>query len=234
MQMIMWDFITSNVGIFEPRECEYPSCRQSFTPLCGTQRVCKHHSLCMFDGCNNIRPPDRSIYCNRHRGGVEVNGKRLNYSRVTKLKPVDRAYIASMIDGEGCISVEWGGRDKNIPRIHVAITNTCEKLMTYLTDIIGGGVASSHLKSDRRVGVSRRTVYQYRISAARDVLCLLKQVSKYLIVKKDRADLAIEFIECRITNKYIGFSNRELEIAHRIRFLNMRGTAYLKTHQLTN
>lgn len=91
------------------------------------------------------------------------------------------AYLAGLIDGEGSIRI----RKKQYP--FVAIYNTHQGLMDWLAQTIGG-----------RVGVDKRgrePQYYWTIGAARDVYCLVKAIYPYLIIKKQDADIVINFLE---------------------------------------
>lgn len=93
-------------------------------------------------------------------------------------------YIAGMIDGEGSILVyqRW---------VTVTVANTDRPLMDWLA-ARGGRIAVRHKPGN---GNHRRQVYSWDVSKKLDVLNLLQQVLPYLIVKRDKAEQAIAFLE---------------------------------------
>lgn len=101
------------------------------------------------------------------------------------LPEVDLARMAAFVDGEGCIGIS--GKSMTV---RLAVTNTDFRLMTWILERFGGTV---YTMSDRhRVEKGNKVCYRWQISsmAAAEVIAIIRP---YLIMKYDRADVAIEF-----------------------------------------
>jgi hypothetical protein len=111
---------------------------------------------------------------------------------VPELSPENAAYIAGIVDGEGCIYLHTGGfigRRSYRPRWVVTITNTNKNLIDWLHDKIGTGNIS--LVSSNPLGV--KPCYNYQIASQQNIVALLIQLLPYLKVKRERAEAAIRF-----------------------------------------
>ena len=106
----------------------------------------------------------------------------------------DIAYIAGIIDGEGCISLCVNKYRKPRPFsyfIRVNVTNTNEWLCQWLKFALGGGVY--HHPDPNPKHKSR---WQWVLSS-NEALAALKLIYPYLRLKKPQAELAIKFQESR-------------------------------------
>jgi hypothetical protein len=125
-------------------------------------------------------------------------------------------YLAGLFDGEGCIHIASSkyldhGRKNPQYRLRIQITNTCKNLM----DKIGSFGFYVMERKDLKKNWKRCWVgHMYDRKAAN----LLRNLSPYLIVKKEEAILAIEFQDHKdkvgLTNGKNGLSEEEL--AYRI------------------
>ncbi|MCD6006905.1 LAGLIDADG family homing endonuclease [Halomonas sp. IOP_31] len=99
------------------------------------------------------------------------------------------AYMAGMIDAEGCIAI---GRDryKVTPwhRLQVSVANTDQRLMTWLTERFGGFVCSV-----KRHKVEHKHGYQWYITQE-GAASLTRALAPYLVIKRAQAELAVSFI----------------------------------------
>ncbi len=89
------------------------------------------------------------------------------------------AYIAGILDGEGCIGVYSNGATGN--SLTVVITNLCEELIDYIDACLPG------------CKYSRRDKYFELHWHGRDAVLVIELLLPYLIVKKDVAEVALEF-----------------------------------------
>jgi hypothetical protein len=116
-------------------------------------------------------------------------------------KPIEMAYayIAGIIDGEGCITIERRDqyyKKKNGRYYDCGITYTLFISVTQIDDIIPkylyGIFGGSHHPVYRNKPDGRHTYYRWQIASnkARNVL---KKIIPYLRLKKQQALLAIEF-----------------------------------------
>jgi hypothetical protein len=107
--------------------------------------------------------------------------------QVRKLTPVDAAYIAGLIDGEGTITLTREHAREN-KRLVVSISNTELALLQFVIDSVGAGkITNKRTYSDKHT-----PSYAYKITN-RQALALLEQITKYLkSYKRGRAELALE------------------------------------------
>jgi len=106
----------------------------------------------------------------------------------------EKAYVAGIIDGDGNISLIRGmGNRKIAPYIYlqVTVTNTNPKLIEWLKRIPFNG-------SHRWQRPKEKPTWKncYRITWSGKLACeLLKVIRSYLVIKQERADLALVFYE---------------------------------------
>ena len=97
---------------------------------------------------------------------------------------VELAYIAGIIDGEGCIT-----RQETVYRVYVGMT---DREAIELLDGIGGKVTV------RPPGDHRQTLFRWRLIAQLEVREFLTAIMPYLRVKAGLAQEAVEDIERRM------------------------------------
>ncbi len=101
-----------------------------------------------------------------------------------------KAYVAGIFDGEGSVSLRKNKR-KNRKHcsyfIDVAIWNSSEELINEVKSLYGG------FKSTRIDKKGRRKVYYAWRAASNIAMSFLRDVYPFLIVKKERAEIAMEF-----------------------------------------
>lgn len=96
------------------------------------------------------------------------------------------AYLAGIIDGEGCITVCcWRKTRQHVLRLKIANTNL--DLMMWLSDKLNHPY---HPTTDN--GTRRRACYEIAISGRRAIQ-ILEEVYPYLVVKHKQAGLAMDF-----------------------------------------
>lgn len=140
---------------------------------------------------------------------------------MNKITKMDWAYLAGVIDSDGCI-----GTQKNVTgrtyRPYLVVIQRDMVLIEWLYSKFGGRV---NMVSRKRIG---RTDYYLRWETHNTMTTgILKGCLPYLIVKKEQAKLAIELVE---TRKFLGnvrgkpctdeTIKKQQEIYHRIRSLN--------------
>lgn len=107
-----------------------------------------------------------------------------NYHKVSRLRTVDAAYLAGLIDGEGTIAL--ARRHRNDERqLVVSISNTERPLLDWVLSAVGAGkiTGKKTYKAHHAAGLT------YAVSN-RQALALLQQVAKYLrTYKAERAQL---------------------------------------------
>jgi hypothetical protein len=111
---------------------------------------------------------------------------RIKYKVVHKLEPVNAAYIAGLVDGEGTITLVV--KQKNAQR-HLALTisNTEFDLLKNVLRVVGAGKLTSKVAYSTKHAIG----YTYAIYN-QQALTLLSQINPYLrSYKKKRAKLIL-------------------------------------------
>lgn len=112
------------------------------------------------------------------------------------LSETDKAYIAGLVDGEGCIRIERCKKKESIHpynfRLLVAVTNTNLNVLLWLKEITGVGNIHNHTRSDEKANPKWKQGYVYHISSirARD---LLTAILPFLKIKKEIAEIGLQF-----------------------------------------
>ena len=122
-------------------------------------------------------------------------------------KREELAYIAGLLDGEGCIQINGDKYSMNIN-----IRNTVKAPLEFVEGILGGSI---HSYLPKRGYIC----YTWRLCGAKAAI-VLGFLLPYLIIKKERAILAIEFVS--VPDKY-----RKDEIRLEMTVLNRRWTPLL-------
>jgi hypothetical protein len=106
----------------------------------------------------------------------------------------DLAYIAGIVDGEGCIHIVKRNptyRCKSYSyNVLLNISNTDDDVLNWITTLIGvGNVNKINMENKPKY---RKQMYQYQVASTRAIY-FLKLILPYLHIKKEQALLAIEF-----------------------------------------
>lgn len=141
------------------------------------------------------------------------------------MKETDLAYIAGIIDGEGCITVSIRspilkyGEISQVYAPTVSVNMTDKNIIHWLQNITGEGKVYFQKSRNYR----HKDLWTWRL-CTRNGTRLLKQIKPYLKVKRLQAELFMECAEIRSRsgrNRYK--PERQLEIVKQIRALNKRG-----------
>lgn len=105
-----------------------------------------------------------------------------------KLRETDKAYLAGLFDGEGCISPTWGSRKyysekehteriSHYPRLLFVITNKNNVLLDWIREKMGnfGNVYRGE----------NGAAYDYRITAQKEVLDVVNALIPHVKLKKE-------------------------------------------------
>lgn len=101
------------------------------------------------------------------------------------------AYVAGIVDGEGCIGICGIKREHNLlpyTNLRVSVVNTNEWLIEFLKFHFGG----SHISRLQRPKPSWKPTHEWVICSIKAVE-FLKLILPYLQIKKPQAELAINF-----------------------------------------
>lgn len=104
-------------------------------------------------------------------------------------KSEELAYLAGIVDGEGCISFRQDSGSWT-----VAVTNTSVELETLLRGIGGLFYYPARRASFKLDGTFTKQRFEWKISRAWDVCRLLEALLPYLVIKRERAEQAIQKI----------------------------------------
>lgn len=115
------------------------------------------------------------------------------------MKRVDAAYLAGILDGEGCISLQrykQAGRDGEGKRgaksfgysLTVSVEINSEAVVLWLIDLFGGNYSTRHRSGNRK--------RQYKWSVyGKACKPILEIALPYMKVKNAQAEIALDFIE---------------------------------------
>ena len=106
---------------------------------------------------------------------------RLCYNK--GMKQVELAYLAGIIDGEGCIS--FARRLKKYITPTLQVTNTNRDLIDWLHVCLGGNVYRR--KDDRP---TRKESWLWSV-AGQKALLIIRDIRPYLLVKRKQADIVL-------------------------------------------
>ena len=128
----------------------------------------------------------------------------------------ERAYLAGLVDGEGCITCVYG--NTGIPQILVAVAMNSEEIIKYLESIFGGVV--THPKE--------KPVWEWRVNGA-NCKEILEAIKPYSRVKRRAVNLGLAFVKTMKPRQYQGNGLTEDEfltkcaLAEQIRSLTSQG-----------
>ena len=104
------------------------------------------------------------------------------------------AYLAGIIDGEGCIGVYrsgWRYAGRRTPRhaLTLKVTNTDPRMLLWIMERFGGTVRPTGEKRPRH-----RESWVWQMGSARMAANILVAVFPYLVIKREQAVLALGFV----------------------------------------
>jgi len=140
------------------------------------------------------------------------------------LNPFELGYTSAALDGEGFIALNSSYRDSNRRyfTVHIGFVNTDLDWLKHIQSMLGIG----KLSIKPREYMHHRQTYVLRIVKQKEALWLLQTIYSFLIIKREKANLIIEFLESRIAcnpnakaNCQRQYSKKELLIFDRYREL---------------
>ena len=131
-----------------------------------------------------------------------VEKKQYKPKIINNMSVVQLSYIAGILDGEGCISInKRPDRDYKHGYSFIAairVNNTYKELIYWLRDTIGLGTIVSR-KADKKT--NRQAIYELKIHT-QQAQQLLDVITNFLIVKKKQAKIMTEFNRIKGDNIY--------------------------------
>ena len=138
----------------------------------------------------------------------------------------DLAWVAGIVDGEGCIYGHWTNRSKanggNVC-VEIRIQSTSMAMITKIVEICTALGIHVTFEDTRWRNKSTKPAHRVSIRRQAEVLRFLRAVRPYLIVKGAEADVAIEWYERwgdqRGINKPRATQDEKVAMFDRLRFL---------------
>lgn len=143
----------------------------------------------------------------------------------TGLSETEKAYFAGYLDGDGSISIGLSKNKKSRRGVSVhddvSLITKHKHFAQKLKELIGGTVSSFIYKDSRGKKEGYRVAFTNQASA----LAFLKAITSYLILKKEQADLMIEYLTKRlkaraIKGNYAPISDESWLLIEELRRLN--------------
>jgi hypothetical protein len=101
-----------------------------------------------------------------------------------KLSPLDAAYIAGFVDGEGCISLHPRGPSANIK----LFAHNCKRfVLDWIAEVTGVGAVSRHAMESTK----RSESFYWQANSSR-AIHVIRQIRPYLRIKAPQADAVME------------------------------------------
>jgi len=120
---------------------------------------------------------------------------RDNYFEIKKISNTDKAYIAGIMDGEGCFNMIKNPKRNSIHSARIMVVNTEMSMLSFLKDRYGGFVIESKSKMQKR--------YRWMwVLSNSNIDKFLHDILPYLVVKKEQAKIMIKFRKSKLRTKY--------------------------------
>lgn len=138
------------------------------------------------------------------------------------------AYLAGIIDGEGTITINSSMQHKRKTiqyKPRVVVSNTEKSLLNWLQEEFGGSV--TFYTSPKKA--THRERYLWRVISLQHIKELLSGCLPFLIIKKEKAILLLQYIEIRLSSieekgRNAKYGDAEIEIYDKISRLNYLGS----------
>jgi len=124
-----------------------------------------------------------------------------------KMEKLHPAYVAGFLDGEGTIRINKSYTKARGVRyeLQVCAVNTDPRPLIYLQKKYGGGVYT------RKLVPRYKNAYCWTLGQ-HAALKVLEEVLPYLVIKKERAELALEFSKAQTSMRGMKKENKPVEI----------------------
>lgn len=111
---------------------------------------------------------------------------------INNLKAWQASWLAGVIDADGSIGLYDYGREGR--RVQIQMSNTNKAFVDKMREIIGSGSQVNRTKwAEKHKG--RKTMYVYSLKGSNRCYWLLKQITPYLIIKKEKALSIVKELE---------------------------------------
>jgi len=102
------------------------------------------------------------------------------------MRKTDLAYVAGLIDGEGCIGAQLH-KSKDCSMIFIKVGMADRECVEFLQFLFGGKIYQEKIKR-------KNTIYVWALYGMK-AWEILKEIKPYLILKRSRAEIAIRIFE---------------------------------------
>lgn len=167
-----------------------------------------------------VVPSSMRAFLLRH--GV-ISTKRKLVSLLRTITDVEAAYLAGIVDGEGCISARWVvSRGNKSVQSRVTVETCSEALSLYLVAVTGVGTTGMHYPQNP----NWKPTYRWGLTSVAGSF-FLQRIRPWLRIKHVQAELFIELAELKGQSTTTArFSpERQAEIVLQLAELNRRGLA---------
>jgi hypothetical protein len=112
---------------------------------------------------------------------------------MNNLTEIEKAYLAGLFDGEGCIGIDkTKSKSNNCEhdyKLRIIITNSNYPVICWVKEITGIGCT---YKYDRAYRVNWKPVHRWQV-VSRDAKDFINALMPYLIIKRDISEACLEF-----------------------------------------
>ena len=133
---------------------------------------------------------------------------------IRQMSPVECAWLAGVIDGEGSIGLYDYGKQGR--RVMVQATNTNEEFVAKVRALVGAGssVMRCYYTSKLAKEPRKLPIYQWGLKGSIRCVEVLKQITPYLIIKKDLALKIIKEVETNPFGRWVNATplDRQLQV----------------------
>lgn len=147
-------------------------------------------------------------------GGIhDAHKERTGQSRAN---PLDVAWLAGIVDGEGCLQIQ-PNRDRNgfmHIRVCVKIANTSRKMMDKVSRIIEE-IAFKRYQLSETINTKGKQSKFFNVNITKQsaVLAVLEAILPHLTVKEEQAAVVIEYCRSRKAHRHTNDGFTEFEMA---------------------
>ncbi len=134
----------------------------------------------------------------REQEAKQLESIRVDKALISRLTSHDRAYVAGILDGEGCICFNkstWHispGSPNPAFHLRIRLATTSEQLRQWLLHKFPGRLYQRKMIPVNKQGVkSRRVCYEMIVSGTNLSRVFLKALLPYLVIKKEQAELML-------------------------------------------
>jgi hypothetical protein len=124
------------------------------------------------------------------------------------------AYLAGLIDGEGCLFIsKYQGKHNVTPvyRAQIIICMTNKEVIDYICEVTGAG--KSYFSPARSDKLSH--IYRWVVNSYDDIKIILNGIMPHLRVKKTEAEMMLDFVSIKVKRSYGKGKTRPMSLVHK-------------------